>query len=82
MLYVVMKNSAYATSHAEHGWHLGEARPKVNVDQVDYIQADGHELEWIIERWIRLPYFSGGVSTWYGDTAKMIYASLPTTANR
>lgn len=65
-------------------WHVGSELPKVDINQIDYIQADGDELFHIIQLFkfrstdtftIPIP-FDKRVVKWYGDIAKTIIANL------
>ena len=44
---------------------------------VEEVQADGHELDWIMQ-WFNdsIPCHKGRAMNWYGDIAKMIAKSL------
>jgi hypothetical protein len=50
------------------------------LEQVGFIQADGHELEWIKENFVNLPYPKDArVVSWTGDLARMIAFHIPRT---
>lgn len=43
---------------------------------VESVQADGHELEYIQNRFTNLPTVNNRVVRWYGDYAKFIVGNL------
>lgn len=84
MLYILLHESPSFRSDVktpfakELIWHV-ETKVKVNLtlesflDRTFQVQADGHELEWIRERFVNLPDEpQGRVVSWFGDHAKMI----------
>ena len=71
MLYVVVKNGAAVS------WHIGEIINLDEIQDVTEVQADGHELEWVLENISNIPIWnknsaSKSVLNWYGDHAKFI----------
>lgn len=56
--------------------HIGR-KAYFSVSEVNEVQADGHELDWITQ-WFNgsIPCHKGRVMNWYGDTAKMIAKAL------
>lgn len=73
MLYVVMKNDRGAE------WHIGEKNPVLQEEiwQVEELQADCDELEWIRSSFQNLPIHNRArVQRWFGDQAKFIASVL------
>ena len=73
MLYIKDKDSF------TYQWHVGEQFPVsfVEIQDITEIQADGDELELIFNSFSNLVGPSNArVVRWFGDTAKMIAASL------
>lgn len=82
MLYVEMRNSTHLS------WHAGEKKPKEllgassviasTVEDVVMIQADGDELDYIINKFGVAAMRPKGntVVKWYGDVAKFIVGNL------
>lgn len=71
MLIVTLKNG---TSKA---WHVGSPRPLVHINDVDSVQADGDELQYIMDNFSSLPMVKGRwVVRWHGDDAKFIFDHL------
>lgn len=67
-------------------WHtdkpFGEMTEEFNNrcrtgDELNFVQADGDELELILECFKNLPIANTRVMTWYGDHAKFILRHLP-----
>jgi hypothetical protein len=51
--------------------------PKLENEEISFIQADGHELDFILANFTNLPYPKGRrVVRWYGETARFIYQNL------
>ncbi|KKN81554.1 hypothetical protein LCGC14_0318130 [marine sediment metagenome] len=58
-------------------WHVREGRPGVNLEQVDEIQADGDELEYIKTNFTNLPMAPlKKVVRWRGEHARFILNHL------
>lgn len=72
-LYVTHSNGVVGEFHV--GKKVEYARRDLML--VEEVQADGHELDWIMH-WFNdsIPCHKGRVMSWYGDTAKMIAKSL------
>lgn len=73
MLYVVMTNNRCV------GWHIGEQSPlsHEDVQEVEEIQADCDELEWIEKSFQNLPIHNRArVQRWFGDQARFIASVL------
>lgn len=53
-----------------------------NISQIEWIQADGHELDAIQQKYLygnggySIPMPRGQVSRWYGDIARSIHINL------
>ena len=71
-------------------WHIGQTLPPIKIDSVVSLQADGDELEHIVDQYqcggqrantatycysIPMP-MDKPVVTWYGDIAKTIIVNL------
>ena len=83
MLYVKYKAPASGEQHATNGLHLHNRQRTVEniigrpVEEITSIQADGDELEEIIEQFANLVYPKRGrVVTWRGEAAQFIYEHL------
>ena len=79
-LYVVYKtkNAHGIPKELEHHIPFKGNLPDLKRDEIDFIQADGDELQAIKETFgdsIPLPYLRR-VACWYGDIAKTIYFNL------
>ena len=59
-------------------WHVGESPPILygDVKDVTEVQADGHELDYIINNMEGLPIAKTRVVRWFGDHARFIVANL------
>lgn len=58
-------------------WHVGtKFHLNFPIAFVDYVQADGDELEHIRHCFPNLPITLGGLCKWHGDFAKFIVANL------
>jgi hypothetical protein len=79
--------SVILSDNQEFTWHVGEKVPEIwqakeNVfprppkREVVEIQADGHELERVIETCTNIPLTHGRVVRWFGDHAKFIFHNL------
>jgi len=70
-LYIVENNTT------ERIWHIGESFPYINIDNLNFIQADGDELDFITTKFGHsIPTPDNRVVRWYGDIAKTIIFSL------
>lgn len=67
-------------------WYVGEKfkkyHPKfqegIQPKHVESIQADGHELDFVIDNVPNLPYPKNArVVEWHGDMAKLIFQVIP-----
>jgi hypothetical protein len=72
--YIIFKNSQHCT------WHVQSPKPKFNTTKpeekiIDLLQADGDELEKIIQHFPNLPH-TRSICTWRGDMAQFIYDNL------
>lgn len=57
-------------------WQVREQKPLI-YDEIVLIQADGHELQFLIDNSINLPLAKNkSVQTWHGDLAKFIYFNI------
>lgn len=66
-------------SDAIFEWHVGEQLIITNgdVDDVRYVLADGHELEFIKKEFVNITYSdSMRIVKFYGDQAKSIVGNL------
>lgn len=67
-------------------WHSQSKKPLVQVKYIESIQADGHEMFDIFDRFsitgpdgistLTIPFSKANVQCWYGDTAKTIFFTL------
>ena len=76
MLYVVLTNGV------ERQWHVDQPISGLldKMDLVKEIQADGDELEWVLNNITGIPRCDPGfkrVQAWYGDDAKFIANCIP-----
>ena len=81
MLYVVCGTQ-------EFSWHLGESFKSIETQVKDMIdanaelqtrlevQADGDELQFIIDHFKNLPHVIITNNTWYGDHARFIIGNM------
>lgn len=62
------------TDVTQESIHVGNMFPLNRINYVEEIQADGHELEWILSNvsGIPLPLKTVSIVRWYGDDAKFI----------
>lgn len=63
-------------------WHVGKLLPSREffaIDTINYVQADGDELDWIFDNISGIPFNKSNVQCWFGDDAKFIFSSLPRT---
>lgn len=73
MLYMVLK------SGAGFRWNVGDScvlETTAKFVEVEEIQADGDELDLILQMCQNLPLHKGRVISWYGDHAKFIARAL------
>jgi len=77
MLYVSEKNGD------SFDWYVGDGRVWRRFPQdaanVDFVQADGDELTYILDNFNNLPHYSGPnkrVHRWFGDHARLIVGNL------
>lgn len=56
-------------------WHVGEEMPTLNAE-LNGIQADGHELEFLYEAFPNLPKSIGRVVVWKGAWAGFILDNI------
>lgn len=56
-------------------WNLGRDKPEVYSDRIEYLQADGDELDFIKTRFQNLP-ISHRICIWKGGIAQFIYDNL------
>jgi hypothetical protein len=80
-LYVFLKssNSIGEQNFMEFHVPFGKSyeRPRLENEEIDRVQADGDELDFILRNFANLPYaYDKLVKTWYGDMAKLIYFNL------
>lgn len=60
-------------------FYLNGIRP----EHIESIQADGHELEFLKETVVHLPYTrKARVVEWHGDMAKLIFQAIPKSYSR
>jgi len=60
-------------------WHIGESKREIIIypSQIEAIQADGDELDVILNSFHNLPcHKSNMVQTWTGDIARFIWDNL------
>ena len=83
MLYIKYKATPERGKHTERGWHLGTGNlPYIQgypVSDVESVQADGDELDYVLRRFenlCRTCDVSLRVVYWYGDTAQFIVGNL------
>jgi hypothetical protein len=74
MMFFVLKDQ----SDDDNGqsWHTGDIVPKIDPNTLDYIQADGHELNHIIANFPNLPFARRDVVKFTGEFARFIYVNL------
>lgn len=75
MMYIVMKHVPQII------WHVGEILPIFELDEVNFVQADGDELEHIRSMFPALTPTNKRIVCWVGDIAKTIAVKLLTTIN-
>ena len=79
-LYIVFKskNSAGEQNHAEFHVPFSPLRlPRFVNEEIDYIQADGDELDYINANFLNIPNpFKKRVVRWFGEMARFIYNNL------
>ena len=65
---------------ADSQWHVQDGKMYLSdqvVMNVQVIQADGHELHYIIDHMPNVPYVvNRAVNRWFGDMAKFIAANI------
>lgn len=93
MLYIVLKGHGNGLGHSmtsrptEYTWHVGQRLPDgIEIDRITEVQADGDELEHVIQRSQNLPTSfesdcainkrPSRVQRWFGDAAKWIVANI------
>lgn len=60
-------------------WHVGDklVLNSVEVRHLEYIEANGNELDCILSNFIHIPYHRDKKPMiWYGDMAKFIMANM------
>lgn len=71
MLYFVLRNDKSIS------WHIGEAKPNFETEDIVEIQADCDELNYIFNNFRGIPFaFNKRVVNWFGDVAKFIAHNL------
>lgn len=50
--------------------------PKLVNEEIDFIQVDGDELDFILNTFSGIPHCLNRVQKWYGEIAKYIYENL------
>jgi hypothetical protein len=83
MSFYMIVDGAYAVNAAipiQYEWHIPKGKPKFEVfpptrSIVELLQASGHELEVIKQRFENLP-MSHSICTWRGPMAQFIYDNL------
>jgi hypothetical protein len=76
MLYIVK------TDGSETKWWTGQKIPDILPARIEYLQADGDELSYIVNLftdqygYVTIPHQYGRVVIWYGDMARTIYLNL------
>lgn len=81
-LVVVYQSGASAASVLVREWHVGTKyeHNEHTIDHVTEVQADGHELEWVLREFNNIPTIRARrVMRWHGDIAKFIAGQLPAT---
>lgn len=63
-----------------HQWGINDRKPELDYskfsERVQYFQADGDELSYIMLRFRNLPITHGGMCKWRGELAQFIYDNL------
>jgi hypothetical protein len=62
--------------YKEYLWQLGESIPYINIDDVQYVQADGNELSKIEYMYLELTARGVNVQDRWGDLARTILSQL------
>jgi hypothetical protein len=67
-------------------WHVGYSLPRISPLDIEFIQADGDELDYVVRlftpirdgvsRPCTIPVPRQRVVRWYGDIARTIYANI------
>lgn len=70
MLYIVDK------SGNEFGWHVGNRVPIIDASKIDYIQADGDELEYVRRLFPALTCAGKLVVRFSEEFARLVYMNL------
>jgi len=60
----------------EYNWHVGRATPLLKTKDVAFVQADGDELDYIIGRFLNIPYSTARVQKWRDPWAVFIVDNL------
>jgi hypothetical protein len=71
--------SLYVVNDTGHHyqWHVGKTKPKrQTVSNVQMVQADGDELNYIHMYFSNIPFTGKPVVRWHGDLAKFIVENL------
>lgn len=83
MLYIKYKATPERGEHTERGWHLGTGNLSYiqgyPVSDVESVQADGDELDYVLRRFenlCRTRDVSLRVVRWYGELAQFIVGNL------
>jgi len=82
MLELILKKTAWDNQRMDREpnttinlW-IGKRTYGFNINDIEYIQANGDELELILSSFKNLPYSNQPVVKWYGDMAKFIMANI------
>jgi len=70
MLYIITKDGKEICSH------IGDKFPNRSWDNINEVQADGHELMSLYQHFPDLPRYNGTTVTFIGETAQFIVANL------
>lgn len=67
----------FGKTEREAVWHIGESLPYIETQCIQFIQADGDELDHIKNQFgDTIPFSKRPVQSWYGDFAKSIVFAL------
>jgi hypothetical protein len=68
---------AFAIKRSDNGvitWNIPNEKP-FDSTTIEWLQADGDELEYVKRRFDNIPY-SHGICHWHGEMAQFIYNNL------
>ena len=66
------------SAQLEKQWHIGQTVPLIQEGyEVSEVQADGDELDYLLDNLSGLPMSKSPVVSWFGDMAKFIIHNIP-----